>query len=576
MKEKSRVLSGGVRRWLLAISAALGFLALSWGANAQTPSTNTFLRGVPLAELLKRWDGASLDQVRQAADRQDPYAQHYLGYCYVQGFRVTRDLAEGISWYQLAWQNGYLPAANNLGVLYQGGLLGHPDMAKAIEFYSQAAERGLAQSQANLGLVYQKGIGVPPNPNLALKWFRLAAAQGHTTAMIGLGRLYQTGQGVSRDLAEAAAWFQKALDKGDELGTLNLGLLAEEQGQTEKARGLFEQAGDHGIAGAMVKLYGIYWDGVGITPDHVKAVAWLREAAETNYPYAQYLLGEYYFRRIQEVPGPGGQRIGANWPEALKWLTRAADQQSHEAQHELGLFYLEGRVVELDEPRGLDFLRSAADAGLPEGQRDLAKAYEEGIGKPRSLNDAPLALYQRAGAYDDLRLRYEYGLGTLPDAVAAAHWCCRNALAFDDAYCFDDHLDLKPQKWVRGGSIVYPFDRHLQIVNPPRSTYPREETLRLASLWLKSSRGDGDAARRLGELYVAGRNTPVSMVDAWLWFTLARDRGAANSPSTLSTIEARMSDRELADAKQRLPGMRQELADLAAQSRARDAQPNAR
>ena len=178
------------RQRLKNILCGLVIFCLAMVGDAQTAEivvTNTPLHWMSLDALLKKWEGTSLDNVKQAAEKGDLTAQHYLGYCYTEGFRAVTNPAAGVAWYRRALESGYTPSANNLGLVYQRGLAGTNDMAKAVYYYRYAADRGLAQAQANLGILYCDGNGVERNFIEAMKWFRRAADQGHTTAMVEIG-----------------------------------------------------------------------------------------------------------------------------------------------------------------------------------------------------------------------------------------------------------------------------------------------------------------------------------------------------------------------------------------------------
>ncbi|HWC60982.1 MAG TPA: hypothetical protein VHC44_14905, partial [Verrucomicrobiae bacterium] len=73
--------------WLLAVLSC--FTA---GAAVDT-STNA----TPIAELLKKWDPVPLLEVQKAAEEGDIHAMHYLGYCYGEGLRVTRDALQSLA-----------------------------------------------------------------------------------------------------------------------------------------------------------------------------------------------------------------------------------------------------------------------------------------------------------------------------------------------------------------------------------------------------------------------------------------------------------------------------------------------
>ena len=62
----------------------------------------------------------------------------------------------------------------------------------------------------------------------------------------------------------------------------------------------------------------------------------------------------------------------------LKHLQRAATDGSPQAQYALGVMYLHGQHVEVDNQKALDFLRDASDQMYPDALFDLGVALEIG------------------------------------------------------------------------------------------------------------------------------------------------------------------------------------------------------
>ena len=173
--------------WLLCYITAAA-------AGAAAVGTNALPRWLPLAEVLKKWEGTPLEGVQRAAEGGDLTAQHYLGYCFTEAFRFPQNVPSGLTWYERAGKAGYLPSWNNMGLVYRRGTGVPRDVAKSTQCFRLAAEGGMAQAQTSLGYLYRDGDGVPRDPVEAMRWFRRAADQGHVPAMVEIGRLYRFGQ----------------------------------------------------------------------------------------------------------------------------------------------------------------------------------------------------------------------------------------------------------------------------------------------------------------------------------------------------------------------------------------------
>lgn len=525
-----------------------------------------------LTELQHKWDPMPLETVRRAAEGGDLQAQHYLGYCYGEGMRVPQDGVAARSWYERAGNAGYLPALNNLGLLYHRGKGVPQNYAKAVEYYRRAAEAGLPRAQANLGFMYKDGQGVERDPVVAMRWFRRAADNGLTTGMVEVGRLFRFGQGVPRDPEAAAAWFQKAAEKGDPLGELNLALLYEAESGSPRAFPLFRKAAEGGNADAMVSLYFAYLRGRGVTVDKTEALKWLSKSAQAGNAYGECLLG-YRYENPEWEHSPTGDRLRPpNMPEAVRWYRRSADQNWAGGQYHLGLCYLGGQGVEQDEERGSELIRKAADQSQVYAMVDLANLYSRGVGAPRSESDTPLHILQRvvasrsedsadkiAEAYEGLILRYEHGIGTERDVIAAVGWHCRAAMAgVGDFSLAEPEAHRQP---AVGTSYTGEPGRTIISVAVPDGGGRTDAFLDMLALYLKAARGNNQAAVQIGNAYVDGQDAPRNAIKAWPWFSLAAEHGA-NAQAELSRCQAGMTEPERKSAKDHWPEFLQHMNEL--------------
>jgi TPR repeat protein len=533
------------------------------------------VKGVPLADLIKKWESVPLAEVQKIATGGDVLAQHYLGYCYVEGERVSRDPVEGEKWYQRAMQAGYLSSANNLGLLYQRGLLGTNDYSKAISFYRFAAERGLDQAQVNLGILLKQGLAGTQDAQEAKRWFQLAADKGHPVAMVELGRLYRFGLGVEKNTAAAADWFEKAArEKNSTLAQLNLGLLYEAEKEPAKAFRNFERAAESGDSEAMVKVYFHYWRGNGVTRDHAKAMEWLKKSAEAKNPWAECLMG-YQCEQVEWV-GEGRERhlTKPDLHGALRWYRRSAAQGWSGGRYYLGMMYLKGEAVAPDEVRGLELIRAAADQNHDYALRELAALYARGVGEPRNESERPVALLERVGAWKDLLFRYQHGLGADRDVILAARAYSKLILGrgqsldgreYHSPEDLNDKIEFKPSfNGPMGTPVKQAADWHLDLSGPvSRNGAPGDDVLRALSSYLKAALGDGAAALQLGKRYETGSDAPQSASKAWAWFGIAAQNRNPEAQGTLSTLAGQMNHDEMQRAQRWLANIQADLKEIA-------------
>lgn len=137
--------------------------------------------------------------------------------------------------------------------------------------------------------------------------------------------------------------------------------------------------------------------------DYATAERVLRPLAEQGNDVAQLTLGKMYWNQ--------------GMPDARKWLGKAADQGSGEAQFDLGLMCASGPEDARDYAQAAIWYRKAADQGYADGQIYLGMLYDEGLGVPQSDVQAYMWLNLGVSRTADARWRKMY-IGTR-DRVAA-------------------------------------------------------------------------------------------------------------------------------------------------------------
>jgi len=91
--------------------------------------------------------------------------------------------------------------------------------------------------------------------------------------------------------------------------------------------------------------------------------------AEQGVAYAQNQLGLQFLQQQPE-----------NYPDAVNWFNKAAQQGEQQAQYNLGLLYLQGKGVEQNYAIAKQWFQRAALQGLQVAQYNLAMLYRYGYG----------------------------------------------------------------------------------------------------------------------------------------------------------------------------------------------------
>jgi localization factor PodJL len=123
-----------------------------------------------------------------------------------------------------------------------------------------------------------------------------------------------------------------------------------------------------------------YLDGTGGTAVNLpQAVKYLTAAANQGQAVAQYRLGTLYER---------GQGVPADSAKAAHWYQASANQGNRKAMHNLAVAYASGSIGKKNMPEAARWFAKAAALGLSDSQFNLAVLYERGDGVPQSLLDA--------------------------------------------------------------------------------------------------------------------------------------------------------------------------------------------
>lgn len=200
----------------------------------------------------------------------------------------------------------------------------------------------------------------------AIKFCRVASASSRR-AMFELGRAY-AANGQS---AEAAAAYRKAADKGSTAAMVELGVMHANgvavAKDDEQARKLFEKAAQAGNARGVANLSMLGAKG-GAPVDPVQARSMLSGAADQNSAEAQFQLG------LMLANGVGGTRDDAG---ARALFEKAAAQNHPGALEWMGSFAQNGRGGPKDTTAAKSYYERAAALGN-ENAKEILKQLDCG------------------------------------------------------------------------------------------------------------------------------------------------------------------------------------------------------
>jgi uncharacterized protein len=309
-------------------------------------------------------------------------------------------------------------AARILGEAYlRGRLTPAPDPDKAVFWWKSAADAGDIPSLLLMARFYEGQFGFPElkNSKESLAAYSKAAGLGDAGAMAALGSRLLSGDEKSRDEKKGREWLKKAIAAKEFTAYLALGDYEENVKKDLKAAlAEYERGKDAGQIDCILRTADFYIQGKGVEKDEARGLALLEKAAEAGNPAAN-------FRLAVEV-------LSTEKPDLLggyKHLLSAANGNLVEAQNELGLLYLSGKLAGADGVAGVAWLTRAAQGGYAQAQNNLATLYERGAaGVSQNMENAgqlySLAANQGHGpATLALARLLNEGIGTKADPVKA-------------------------------------------------------------------------------------------------------------------------------------------------------------
>ena len=162
----------------------------------------------------------------------------------------------------------------------------------------------------SLGYAYEFGIGTPFSIEEAMKYYEMAAKQNNTIGMTNLANLYlrenklkkakpllvkaaEKEYGYAQYLLamnffyykhennkEALHWLERAASNDEPYALYQLGLYYAEKADLAKSIQYYQRAAELNSGDALLELYYIYGEGIGVEQDDDKALFFLKKVAE--------------------------------------------------------------------------------------------------------------------------------------------------------------------------------------------------------------------------------------------------------------------------------------------------------
>ena len=214
---------------------------------------------------------------------------------------------------------------------------------------------------------------------------------------------------------------------------------------------------------------------------------------------------------VPTQPAPSTQNPAQPQPlntvPALDRLTQLANGGNSKAELIVGLKYLNGEGVAVNEAQAAKWLERAAEAGEPVAQYRLGTLYQHGKSVPA-------------------------------DPAKAAHWYLASAMQGN-------------RKAMHNIAIAY-----------AEGTGVKKDSTEAARWFSKAaSLGFADSQFNLAVLYERGEGVPQSLIDAYKWYAIAATAGDAESKSRLDALGTQLSADDKAAAQHAADSFKPVAAD---------------
>lgn len=268
---------------------------------------------------------------------------------------------EGFKFLKKLSNAGYPDAQHYLATCYnQDG-----DWDKAYPLFLQAAKHNHPIASYEIASFYES----KRNYKKASQYYKKSASQGYPMAMHRLGMAALKGEmHMRKDVKNAIKWLKRAavVANKDNNGAASAYELSNlyENGMPPVvypdelySLELLVQAAELDYPPAQYKLGWCFEYGeLGCPTDAVQSIHWFLLAAENNEPNAQFSLAGWYLTGAEGVIEP-------NDKEAFHWASKAAEQEYVKAEYAIAYFYEMGIGIEKNMEEAMHWYRIAAEHG---------------------------------------------------------------------------------------------------------------------------------------------------------------------------------------------------------------------
>ncbi len=253
--------------------------------------------------------------------------------------------------------------------------------------------------------------------------------------------------------------------------------------------------------------FAVRFHGFGKYPEAAK---YLHKAAEAGHRESQSLLGNWY---------ETGKGVSKDATESVKWYLKAAEQGHAESQLNLYYIYQDGIGVPQDKTKAGIWLKRSAESGLAESQFCLSQELLSGKSFPRNEKEAVKWMYKAA----------EQGF---PATFGYIGLFCRSGS------CGVPQNDSEAVQWFRKGATQGDDLCQFELGNCYLNGAGVNQDEREALKWYRkaAAQDDAEAENMLGICYLNGRGVSSNFSEAYRWTKKAADKGLAVAQNNMGYL----------------------------------------
>lgn len=249
---------------------------------------------------------------------------------------------------------------------------------KAEEYFKKAAKQGYGKAFSSWGYLYGGGKlkALEGNLKKAYSIFKLGADDNHVDAKVALAHYLQFGYGVEQNLIEAERLLREAYSEKNSDAALRLGYFFENGFGTSKkvnphqAFKFYKSASDWGDTDGLIQIVDLYIDG------HLGEISENLEQDLLGYLYTAQLFGnpwaDHYLGWLHE----NGRLVEKNSEKALDFYEEGLNKKFAYSAIQIGDAYRYGKLgLKKSQLKAFEFFDKAINLGENDGYIYKANTY---------------------------------------------------------------------------------------------------------------------------------------------------------------------------------------------------------